>query len=48
MMTKAQFSEGNYSSPHFCFIKTLQYQEFFPFIAESIVCSEGSQDMPTE
>lgn len=48
MMTKAQLSEGDYSSPQFCFTKTLQYQEFFPFIAESIVCSEGNQDMSNE
>ena len=48
MIMKAQLFEGNHSSPQFCFTKTLQYQEFFSFIAESIVCSEGSRDMSSE
>lgn len=48
MITKAQLSEGNYSSPQFCFIQRLQYQDFFSFIAKSIVCSEGSQVMSSE
>ena len=48
MITEAQLSEGNYSSPQFCLIQKLQYQDFFSFITKSIVCSEGSQVMSSE